>query len=416
MKSINSCRVCQNKDLKPFFNLGVQPLANSLLKTLDEKENSYPLSLSWCPQCNLVQLNQTVSPEELFSEYIWVTATSETAREHAEDFYREVRVRSPEIKKGYVLEIASNDGTFLLPFIRHGCEVLGVDPAKNIAALAEKNGVPTKCYFFGKKSAEELLRERGSARVVFARNVLPHVANTRDFVEGLQVCLDEDGVLAIEVHYAKKILEELQYDSIYHEHLCYFTLKSIEKLLNDFHLYVYDLGRSPISGGSIIIYAKKHKTKEASIAQAFREQEIRNKTNDFDSWKNFADRATLHRKELLEILQNTVNRSEVIVGYGASARSSTLLNFCKIDSHLISVIADQNPMKHKRFTAGTHIPIDSPEAVMSQNPKCVLILAWNFADEIIQVLRNRFNYNGTVIIPLPSRPYVLRLSEDQMKN
>jgi 2-polyprenyl-3-methyl-5-hydroxy-6-metoxy-1,4-benzoquinol methylase len=405
MEIITSCRICKSKNIKTFFDLGQQPLANSLLKSLNEKEDFYPLSLSWCPDCNLVQLNQTVEPEKLFSEYIWVTATSKTARDFSEIFYRKIISHSPKLKEGYVLEVGSNDGTFLIPFVRDGYKVLGIDPAKNIVEIAQANGIPTKCCFFGKKVAKELLKEQGFAQIIFARNVLPHVANTRDFVDGLQTSLSNDGVLVIEVHYAKKILEELHYDSIYHEHLCYFTLKSLERLLNDFHLFIYDIEESPISGGSLIVYAKKQKVKEMSIVEFYRDQEKETKINKLESWQGFVQKAFSHRKKLLDILSNLFKNGEMIAGYGASARSSTLLNFCGIDSNLISIIADQNPLKQKLFTAGTHIPIESPEVVMAQNPKYILILAWNFTKEIIENLKNKFNYKGGIIVPLPNTPY-----------
>lgn len=406
---IRHCRICKSKDIKTFFNLGMQPLANSLLKTLEEKEKFYPLSLSWCQDCNLVQLNETVDPKELFLEYIWVTATSQTARDYAEEFFQELTKRTGNKKQDYVLEVASNDGTFLIPFLRQGYEVLGIDPAKNIVEIAESQGIPTKCLFFGAKTAKELVKEKGTAPIIFARNVLPHVANTRDFVEGLEIALADDGVLAIEIHYAKKILGELHYDSIYHEHLCYFTLKSIERLLNDFHLFIYDLRESPISGGSLIIYAKKYKTKETLVVQTYRNQEKENKVNDFGSWENFANRAFSHREKLLDILYDVSKEKGMVAGYGASARSSTLLNFCRINSNLISIIADQNPLKQKRFTAGSHIPIDSPEVVMNRNPRFVLILAWNFANEIIENLKNKFNYKGGIIVPLPNKPYLKKI-------
>jgi hypothetical protein len=406
METVTFCRVCKNKKIVPFFDLGKQPLANSLLKRLDEQEMFYPLSLSWCPGCSLVQLNQTVEPKELFSKYVWVTGTSKIAREFSKIFYKELisRYQKTEKKKGRVLEIASNDGTFLLPFIKNGFKVLGVDPAQNIVNIAKTNGVPSKCCFFSSKSAKEIVEEYGQAQIIFARNVLPHVANTRDFVKGLQICLHKNGILAIEVHYAKKILEKLHYDSIYHEHLCYFTFKSLERLLNDFKLHVFDIVESPISGGSLIVYTKKHKVTEAPIVQCYRNSEKENKINAFDTWQNFAQKANSHCKKLLNILNNVSKDNRMIVGYGASARSSTLLNFCGIDSGLISVIADQNSLKQKLFTAGTHIPIDSPGAVMAKNPKCILILAWNFAKEIIDNLKDKFNYQGKVIIPLPNEP------------
>ena len=227
MQYIDSCRICKRKNIQPFFDLGMQPLANALTKGLEEEEQVYPLSLNWCTNCNLVQLRQTAEPKELFSRYLWVTATSKTAREHAEVFYQKLISRSHRKKGVYVLEVGSNDGTFLLPFLCNGYKVLGVDPAKNIVDIAQSLGVPTRCYFFGTKAAKRIVKESGRADIIFARNVLPHVANTRDFVKGLSLCLDDEGTLAVEVHYAKIILDELHYDSIYHEHLCYFTLKSL---------------------------------------------------------------------------------------------------------------------------------------------------------------------------------------------
>ena len=409
MKKINKCRICKSKNIKEFFDLGDQPLANSLLKNPDEKENFYPLSLSWCPDCNLVQLNHTADPKELFSNYVWVTGTSETAKEHAVNFYKEILSRTENLHEGYTLEVASNDGTFLMPFIENGYKALGVDPAKNIADMATKEGAPTICGFFGEELAREIIREYGYAKVVFARNVLPHVANLHDFVKGLKLCLEDKGLLVLEVHYAEKICEELHYDSIYHEHLCYFTLKNIEHLLNQYGLFVFDIEKSPISGGSLILYIKKNETEEKPIVQSYRKIEKEIKLNELSRWQDFATRAYSHREELLKIVNDLKKEGKSIVGYGASARSSTLLNFCGINTRFISIIADQNPIKQGFYTAGTHILIDSPEKVMKKNPNYVFILAWNFADEIIDILKRRFNYTGKFIIPLPNNPKMLRI-------
>lgn len=398
METINSCRICKNKNIRKFFDLGEQPLANSLPKTREERENLYSLSLSWCPECNLVQLNETIDPKELFSEYIWVTATSKVAKDYSEIFFNELIKRS--VDSGYVLEIASNDGTFLKPFINKGFKVLGVDPAENIVKIAEDNGIPTKCSFFGKAEAENIIKEFSRAQIIFARNVLPHVANTRDFVEGLSLCLNENGMLAIEVHSAKEILKGLHYDSIYHEHLCYFTLKSLEKLLNDYGLYVFDISESPISGGSIVVYSKKEKGIESEALKIFRENEKLEGINNFEKWQEFARKAINHKDSLMNILRQNA-RLGVVAGYGSSARSSTMLNFARINSDLISVIADANPLKQGRFSAGSKIPIKSPKNVIAEKPKLIVIFAWNFADEITKILREELGYKGRIIIPLP---------------
>ncbi len=409
MKRITECRVCQEKEINEFFDLGNQPYANSLLKNPDENEKLYPLSLSWCPSCSLVQLNHTADPNELFSSYVWVTATSKVAHEHANNFYNEVMSRVRSLEGSYALEVASNDGTFLLPFIHDKHKVLGVDPAKNIAEIAQKMGVPTIADFFGVKLAKQIIKEHGKARVVFARNVIPHVANLHDVIDGMALCLEDDGLMVIEAHYAKIILEGLHYDSIYHEHLCYFTLKSMEALLAKHGLAAFDLTLSPISGGSMVLYIKKKSQgmRESDSLKQYRKEEQKAKVNDFKSWKDFALRAYKHKQQLLKMLGDTVEKEGPVVGWGASARSSTMLNFCGIGRNLVSLIADQNPLKQGLYTAGTNILIMCPDDVMKRKPKTVLILAWNFGQEIMDCLKNNYKFEGRCILPLPNDPQVV---------
>lgn len=404
MDRIVSCRVCQSTAIQEFFDLGNQPLANALLKSPDDPDPKYPLSLSWCDNCNLVQLNHTASPGELFSQYVWVTGTSKTAHAHAQIFCEELMKRTGGMAGGYVLEVASNDGTFLAPFQKKGYTVLGIDPARNIVETAVQQGIPTQCGFFGDALAQKIVSERGQAGTVFARNVLPHVENTHDFVRGLATVLADNGVLAIECHYAKIILDELHYDSIYHEHLCYFTLKSLEYLLNQYGLYVVDMTVSPISGGSIVVYVRKSKSAEASLVRQYRAQEEKEQVNTLKVWQEFAKRSFAHRDTLLQMVDDIKREGKQVMGWGASARSSTLLNFCGIDARRISMIADKNPLKHKKYTAGTHIMIDDLEVVMGKKPDVMVILAWNFAKEIMEELRDRYHFRGVCVMPLPNQP------------
>ncbi len=408
MKKNSSCRVCGKKTLLPFFDLGKQPLANYLLKSPKQEEKLYPLSLSFCRNCSLVQLNHTINPHELFSQYVWVTGTSKTANDFAKTFYKELVKRAGKNKNQFVLELASNDGTFLVPFIKNGFNVLGVDPAENIADIASKNGIPTECVFFGTKTGQLLIKQYGKANIIFARNVLPHVANTRDFVKGISLCLADKGIVAIEVHYAKIILEELQYDSIYHEHLCYFTIKTLGKLLNDFDLYIFDIAKSPISGGSVIVYANKNKERASKTLEEYKLREEKEKINDFKRWNEFAKKSLEH-KELLATMIKKSAKNKTIVGYGSSARSSTLLNFCGINNKIISAIADQNTLKQGLYTPGTHIRIESPENVFSKKTSSVILLAWNFRDEIVELLRKKYRYKGEVIIPFPNKPLTINI-------
>ncbi|MDO8623497.1 MAG: class I SAM-dependent methyltransferase [archaeon] len=408
MDFIKECRICNNANIKPFLSLGKQPFANSLLNSPDEKENSYPLSLSFCGDCGLVQLNETADPKELFSKYVWVTGTSRTARDYSKTFCDNI-LSKVDVNGSYVLEVASNDGTFLIPFIQKGYNVLGVDPAENIVDIAISNGVPTACSFFGQDIARQIVEEKGKAKVIFARNVIAHVANLHDFVSGLETCLDDEGLLVLEAHYAKPILEGLQYDSFYHEHLCYFSIKSMENLLKQHNFHIVDVRQGPISGGSLEVYAAKNNQQESVNVSSFRNTEKLIGLNEFNSWIDFAKRVHSHKDELSAILSD-LSKTKNIVGYGASARSSTLLNFCGITPDMVSMIADQNPIKHNKYTAGTHIPIYSPDDVMDTNPDYVFITGWNFTDEIINILSDRYSFNGKCIIPLPNKPEIRDLN------
>lgn len=405
MHMINCCRSCGCENLQSFFDLGCHPFANNLVPDQMIQDPTYPLSLSWCPECNLVQLNHTADPKELFSRYVWVTSTSSTARAYAEIFCSVVLLHAGNFdRSGYILEIASNDGTFLKPFIRKGLSVLGVDPAENIVKMALGDGVLTKCGFFGESMAESIISEQSFPSVIIARNVLPHVANLHDFVKGIRKCMSDESLLVVEVHYAKSIHEELHYDSIYHEHLCYFSLKSIEGLLNAYGLHIYDIMDSPISGGSIVIFARLAQREKTSTLLEFEEQEKVSGINELLSWKRFAETAYMHRKLFVGVLDEDIDKGCKIVGYGASARSSTLLNFCGVGVERLNMIADQNPIKHKLFTSGTHIPIDHPGTVMATNPDTVVILAWNFLNEIAERLWTSFNFRGKLVIPFPHPP------------
>jgi len=399
---LTECRVCGSKDLRPFFDLGNQPLANSLLDSVTQSEEAYPLALTQCGSCALVQLTYTVPPEKLFSEYVWVTGTSSTAHAYAEVFCDRLLARAGT-SKGYVLEVASNDGTFLRPFIQKGVAVLGIDPARNIAEMAEQSGVPTRAIFWGEAEAQKLRAEKGAADILFARNVLPHVNDQQDFVRGCRVMLDENGVLAVEAHDASIILKELHYDSIYHEHMCYFTFLTLEKLLNDAGLFIFDLEMSPISGGSMVVYARIRKEEESTTIIARRVREEAEKINAAETWKSFAQTSAEHKDAFVGILKEAKEKGERVVGYGASARSSTLLNFAGIDPDLITVIADKNPFKQNKYTAGTRIKILSPEQILEGKPDTIVLLAWNFTDEIQRYLAS-LGFKGSYIIPLPGDP------------
>ena len=394
-QTIECCRICGSNNLREVLNLGEQPPANSLYRSGEEKPPAVPLRLMYCQECSTVQLGEDVDPEYLFEEYLWVTGTSSTAEQYSHEFSKKALSQVVEEKKPtFVVEIASNDGTFLKRFIENDCKVLGIDPARNIAELAAKNGVPTQAEFFTEKFAEQLATER-KADIVFARNVIPHVKDIHSVINGISLLLDNGGVGIVELHY----------DYIYHEHLFYYTLNTIIGLIERHGLHVYDVMLSPISGGSWVIYFSKHRKEKSIGLLRYEKMEMKKNINSYNRWIDFSDQVIAHAKKLRQLVVEGNNK---IPAYGASARSSTLLNYCGISNEHISVIIDKNPMKDGLITAGSNIPVVSFEESLIEINKFekILLLAWNFQDEIIQELRDA-GFSGKFIIPLPGNPHII---------
>ena len=403
LTSISKCRISESSTLTNILHLGDQPLANSLKKIQSGNEAKYPLSISFCEKSSLLQLNETIDKEILFNHYVWVTGTSAIARNYADFFTKRVIEIADLDNEDLVVEIASNDGTFLKPYLNKGySNVIGVDPAKNVADIANQQGIRTLPDFWNSALAEKIISEYGNARVVIARNVMPHVNELLDVVEGIELMLKKDGVGVIEFHDAGKILKELHYDSIYHEHLCYFSIQSMTYLLNRFALNPFHIEKSPISGGSWVIYFSKAKRQKSAELQEAVNDENRNKVNHLSSWKDFAQRAKTHHKETLDILESLSGKK--VVGFGSSARSQTYLNYCAINNNQIEVIIDNNPLKQGLFAPGSSIPIVNFEQGMGMKPEFIFILAWNFRDEIVKICRAN-GYKGEFLVPFPREPY-----------
>ena len=403
MATLSHCRLCSHESPQVFLDLGDQPFANALQKA-QNNEKRYPLALAFCENCALVQLTYSADPKELFSSYVWVTGTAAATREYAKHFARQVLSRAPEAR--FVVEAASNDGTFLREFQDAGLHVLGVDPAANIAEIARNSGVPTKTAFFGQEPAKLLVAEHGSADVVVARNVLPHVADPHDFLAGVKLMMAPDGIGVVEAHHALTIFEELHYDSIYHEHLCYFTVKTFEAMAAKCGLYAFDVFQSPISGGSLVFIVSQNPRPPSPALAEVRKIEKDSGVNDLAAWQRFAELCIEHRRNLLSILESEARQDRTVAGYGASARSSTMLNFCGIGVEHIQMIADQNPLKHGLLSPGGGIPILAPDKMVDASPETIIVLAWNFFDEIQTILRNELGFRGRIIRPLPFSPVV----------
>lgn len=402
---INKCRISDSPNLIQILDLGNQPLANSLKKNKKSDEDKIPLSIAYCEASGLLQLNETVKKEELFSNYVWVTATSKVANNYAKQFYKKINSSLDLDKNDLILEIASNDGTFLKPFVNNGYkQILGIDPAQNITELANTNGIKTLNMYWDLDTSNIILNKYGFAELIFARNVVPHVSDLKNVIDGIRNILSKSGTGIIEFHDAGIIQKELHYDSIYHEHLCYFSIKSITYLLELFGLYPFNIERSPISGGSWVIYFSKLKqNKTANLREAILQEEKDN-INSLQSWKEFAIRSENHKSQTLSLLNSV--KGKKIMGFGSSARSQTFLNYCGLTSKDILVIADNNNLKQGLYTPGSSIPIKSFNEAMKIDPDIIFILAWNFKDEIIKQCRY-FGFKGSFISPFPGIPELI---------
>ncbi len=400
-----TCRICGGDHLDMFLSLGNQPLANSFLKTKDEfiSEARYPLNVYFCKKCGLVQLLDVIDPEVLFRQYIYISGTSATIAEHNLKYAYFVTNFLNLNSSDLVIEIASNDGSLLRCFRDYNIRVLGVEPATNIAEIAKGFGIETINRFFNSKTAADILTDYGLARAVIGNNVLAHIDDPRDFLLGCKKLLARDGLIVIEVPYLRDLLEQVEYDTIYHEHLCYFSVSSLMKLFESVGLSVVKVDRIPVHGGSIRIYAgfpgvvTNHTKEVMDIVNE--EQQLG--LSDLNCYENFAKDVQKSRLILINLLESLRKDGKTIAGYGAPAKGNTLLNYCSINEELIKFTVDKNPLKVGLYTPGTHIPILPVETILEQMPDYVLILAWNFADEIMHQEQEYHQRGGRFIIPIP---------------
>ena len=398
-KVIKECRVCSSKKLKSIINLGNQPPANSLRKKLS-KQLMVPLNMMRCSDCYTLQLSATVNPNYLFSKYLWVTGTSEGVKKYRDFFVKKIKSFHSNSKRK-LLEIASNDGFFLEEFKKNKFTILGVDPAKNIEKKPNEKKIKTIPLFFNKKTSALIKKNYFSPDIVVCRNVIPHVENIHSVIGGISNVLATDGKAYIEFHYAENLNKNLHYDYIYHEHIFYFTFMSMKNLLEQHGLYAVDYFKSPISGGSLVVVASKKKDTISKNLKKLIEYEKNNKINSEIYWKNFKQKCLTHKILLRETLHNFLRKKNKLSGYGASARSSTLLNFCNINNKHLDLIFDKNILKDNLYTAGSNIMIKQPKIRAFRGTNCIVILAWNFKDEIIRYLKKEIKFKGFIIIVLP---------------
>jgi hypothetical protein len=400
-----TCRACSSVHLRCFLSLGPTPLANSFLKSPDEavSELSFPLDLYFCQTCSLVQLLDVINPEVLFRNYIYVTGTSDTIAAHNVKYAETVVGFLNLVPEDLVVEVASNDGSLLKRFKKHGIRTLGIEPATNIAEMARADGIETIDQFFNSSTARQVRETHGPASAVIGNNVLAHVDETQDFLRGCKKLLKDDGLVIIEVPYLRELLDRLEYDTVYHEHLCYFSVTTLLRVCEAVGLCVVRMDRVPVHGGSLRMYAgrKEHYQRHGREVLDQAEEERAAGLTEFARYQQFADDVESNRRAILKLLGNLKSGGKTVAGYGAPAKGNTLLNYCGIDTNLVTYTVDKSPLKVGLYTPGMHLPVLPASALLERQPDYTMILAWNFADEIMKQQGEYQRRGGKFIIPIP---------------
>jgi SAM-dependent methyltransferase len=402
---IAACRSCGVDGLAPVLSLGRMPLANALLtvEQLDQPERRFPLEVVFCRRCALVQITETVPPDQLFREYLYFSSFSDEILQHARELVDQVIVLRRLNSNSRVVEIASNDGYLLRNYKERSIPVLGIEPAVNVARVArEQHGIPTLCEFFGRELARQLQQQGMRADVIHAHNVLAHVPDLNGFVEGLRVLLQPDGVAIIEVPYVRDLIEHCAFDTIYHEHLCYFSLTSLVRLLAVHGMFIEQVEHVPIHGGSLLLFVTHygHADRQPSVVGLLQEEaELGVCRANF--YRHFAHRVEDVRSSLCHLLRQLKQNGKRLAAYGAAAKGAILLNYCGIGREVLDFVVDRSPYKQGRYMPGVHLPIYSPAKLLESIPEYVLLLSWNLAPEILHQQSEYRRRGGCFILPVP---------------
>jgi SAM-dependent methyltransferase len=400
-----ACRSCGAPLEHVFADLGSSPLANSYLRVEDlaEPEAFYPLKAYVCGECFLVQLLKSASPEEIFGNYAYFSSTSESWLRHARAYAESISARLGLGGESQVVEIASNDGYLLQYFAELGVPALGVEPAANVAAAAVERGVPTKVAFFGTETAQALLEEGLAADLVVGNNVLAHVPDLNDFVEGVRVLLKPEGTATFEFPHLLRLVEQTEFDTIYHEHFSYFSLLAVRRVLAAHALAVVDVEELPTHGGSLRLYVRHGSTgdPDGRVDELLaREREAG--LDRLERYAAFEEQVRATKRDLLEFLISIRRDGAHVAAYGAAAKGNTLLNYCGIRGDLLDYVVDRSPHKQGLFLPGTRLPIHAPERVAETRPDFLLILAWNLRDEIVSQMAHVREWGCRFVTPVPT--------------
>nr|WP_277816389.1 class I SAM-dependent methyltransferase [Neptunicella marina] len=403
---MGKCRLCNNKLKHSFVDLGMSPLCETFIppSQLNQPEVFYPLHAYVCEQCLLVQVHEFVSPDEIYQDYPYFSSYSDSWVEHAHRYCENIVQRLGLDANSQVVEIASNDGYLLQHFVTQDIPCFGIEPATNVAEVARKKGINTENLFFGADTAQQLADKHGKADLLIGNNVLAHVPNLLDFIQGLHAMLSDDGVLTMEFPHLQQLIEQSQFDTIYHEHFCYLSLLVVEKAFAKHGLRIFDVEQLATHGGSLRIYACHNNAQQQTTAalDALRKQEKLAGLTELSTYLTFAEQVQQCKNQLLSFLINAKAQGKKVVGYGAPGKGNTLLNYCGIGPDLLSYTVDRSPHKQGKYTPGTRIPIYAPDKIFATQPDYVLILPWNLATEITQQMQDIKQWGAKFVLPVPT--------------
>ena len=401
-----ACRACGALLRETFADLGMTPMANAYIRPelADRAEPFYPLHAYVCSDCLLVQLSEFESPQEIFSDYAYFSSFSKSWLRHAEIYVERVTERFRLDAATPVVEVASNDGYLLQYFVARGIPVLGIDPARNVAEHARSRGVPTEVAFFGSETARRLKARGIAPKLMIANNVLAHVPQLRDFLEGFRILLAPDGVATFEFPHLLRLIEHNQFDTIYHEHFSYFSLNVVERIFGRHGLKIFDVEELPTHGGSLRIYARHalyEPLAETPAVGILRAAEQQAGLQGLEIYGRFARGVVSSKCSLLSFLIGARQRGERVVAYGAPAKGNTLLNYCGVGPEFVEFTVDRSPHKQGLLLPGTRIPIRAPEAIDEARPDYLLILPWNLREEIVEQMAQLRSWGGRFVVPIP---------------
>ena len=406
MNTKPACRFCNTTLENTFVDLGMSPLCESFLPAdqLNRMEPFYPLKVYVCSNCFLVQLEEYVSPEHIFTEYAYFSSYSDSWLQHARNYTDLMIERFQLTSKNQVIELASNDGYLLQYFVTEGIPSLGIEPAKNVAKVAVEKGIPTITEFFGVKLARKMAQEGQNADLLLGNNVLAQVPDINDFVAGMKIAMKPHGVITMEFPHLMRLIEGNQFDTIYHEHFSYFSFIAVEKIFAEHGITLFDVEELKTHGGSIRIYGRHVEDTAKPVSDRVPEmtdREIRAGYNRMEVYSTFAEKVKDTKQKILRILIDLKHQGKRVAGYGAPGKGNTLLNYCGIRNDFLDYTVDRSPYKHGRFTPGTHIEIFPPEKIRQDRPDYLFILPWNLKDEIIRQMSFIREWGGKFIVPIP---------------